>query len=145
MLAKTFTVPVIGFNKRLACLNDHCLKMASYGWLKGTVSKYTQKNAILNYFQQQNTISEAKEVARSILNNVLNNSLTDSTDYYLWFCKWIWNSKQCTETDHFGSRLNKSTFEKWTEKFPLLIVINIKEQTTPSCKICQDQRDILKF
>ena len=26
-LAKTFTVPGIVFNKRLTCLNDHCLKM----------------------------------------------------------------------------------------------------------------------
>jgi len=39
-----------------------------------------QKNAILNYFQLQNTTSEAKRIARSILNNVFNNSVTDSTD-----------------------------------------------------------------
>ena len=54
--------------------------MASCSRWKGTVSKYKQKNAILNYFQRQNTTSEAKEIVRSILNNVLNASLTDSTD-----------------------------------------------------------------
>ena len=54
--------------------------MASCGRCKGTVSKYTWKNAILNYFQPQNTTSEAKEIARSILNKVLNDSVTDSTD-----------------------------------------------------------------
>jgi len=46
-------------------------------------------------------------------------------------------------TDHSGSRVNKSMFEKWTEKFLWLIVNNIKEQTNPNCKICQEQRDTL--
>ena len=79
-LEKTFTVPLILFNKHLACLNDHCLKMASRGRWKGTVSKYTQKNAILNYFHPKNTTSEAKKIARSILNNVFNSLVTDSSD-----------------------------------------------------------------
>jgi len=60
VLANTFTVTVIVFNNRLACLNDHCIKMTSRGWWKGTVSKYTQKNAIPNYFQMQNTTTEAE-------------------------------------------------------------------------------------
>ena len=34
--------------------------MASRGQWKGNVSKYTQKNAILNYFRPKNTTSEAK-------------------------------------------------------------------------------------
>ena len=51
--------------------------MVSCGRWKGTVSKYTQ---IHNYFQPQNTTSEAKEIARSILNNVFNSSVTNSTD-----------------------------------------------------------------
>ena len=42
--------------------------------------KYTQKNAILNYFHPKNTTSEAKEIVRSILDDVLNDSVTDSTD-----------------------------------------------------------------
>ena len=42
-VAKTFTLPIKLFNKRLACLNDHCLKMVSCGRWKGTVSKYTEK------------------------------------------------------------------------------------------------------
>ena len=54
--------------------------MASLCRWKGTVSKYTQKNAILNYFQWQSTTSEAKEIASLNLNNVFNDSLTDSTD-----------------------------------------------------------------
>ena len=53
--------------------------MGSRGRWKGTVSKYTQKNAILNYFHSQNTTSDTKEIARSILNNVLNDSVTGST------------------------------------------------------------------
>ena len=54
--------------------------MVLRGRWKGTVSKCTQKNAILKYFQPQNTTSEAKEKARSILDDVLNDSVTDSTD-----------------------------------------------------------------
>ena len=67
-LANTFTIPVIVFNKCLACFNDHCLEMMSCGRWKGTLSKYTPKNTILSYFQLQNTTSEVKEIARSILN-----------------------------------------------------------------------------
>jgi len=48
-------------------------------------------------------------------------------------------------TAHTSSRVNKKTFEEWTEKFPWLILTNIKEQTTLSCKICQEQRDTLEF
>ena len=44
-----------------------------------------------------------------------------------------------------SSRVNKSRFEEWTGKFLWLIVNKIKEQTTLSCKICQEQRDTLKF
>ena len=46
--------------------------MASSGQWKATVLKYTEKNAIINYFQPQNTTSKAEEIARSILINVLN-------------------------------------------------------------------------
>jgi len=48
-------------------------------------------------------------------------------------------------TAHSVSCVNKKTFEEWTEKFPWLIVNKIKEQTTLSCKICQEQRDTQKF
>ena len=90
--------------------------------------KYTQKNAILNYFQPQNTSSEAKEIASSILNNDL---VTDSPDIAFDFVnellKHSFESAQ-KPTAHTGSRVN-----------------NIKEQTTPSPKTCQEQRDTLKF
>ena len=66
--------------------------MASRGWWKGTVSKYTQKNAFLNYFQPQKTTSEAKEIAWSILNNVLNDSVTDSKYIAFDFVNEIVNS-----------------------------------------------------
>ena len=85
--------------------------------------------------------------ARSILNNVLNNSLTDSTDIAFNLVNEIANSafeSAQKPTAHSGSHVNKSTFEKWTEKFPCLIVNNIKEQMTLSCNICQEQRDTLK-
>jgi len=59
-LANTFTIPVIDFNKHLVCFNDHCLKMTIHGRWKGTLSKYTQKNAIPNYFPSQNTTTEAE-------------------------------------------------------------------------------------
>ena len=55
----------------------------------GTVSKSTQKN----YFQPQNTTSEAKEIASLNLNNVFNDSLTDSTDIAFDFVNELWNSK----------------------------------------------------
>ena len=57
-LQKTFPVPVIVFHKRLACLNDHCFKMASHDRLKSI--QYTQKNAILNYLQPQNISCKGK-------------------------------------------------------------------------------------
>ena len=66
--------------------------MASQGWWKGTVSKYTQKNAVLNYFQPQKTTTEAKEIAWSILNNVLNDSVTDSKYIAFDFVNEIVNS-----------------------------------------------------
>ena len=66
--------------------------MASRGRWKGTVLKCTQKNAILKYFQPQNTTSEAKEIVRSILNNVLNKLVTDSTDIAFDFVIEIVNS-----------------------------------------------------
>ena len=93
-------------------------KIVSHG------SKYTQKNAILSYFQPQNTTSEAKEKVRSVLNNVLNDSVTGSTDIAFDFVNEIVNSSfesAQKPTAHSGSRVNKSMFEKWTEKFPLLI------------------------
>ena len=80
--------------------------------------KYTQKNAILKYFQPQNTTSEAKEIVRSILNNVLNKLVTDSTDIAFDFVIEIVNSSFESAQKplaHSGSRVNKSTFEKWTE------------------------------
>ena len=89
-IAKTFTLPIKLFNKRLACLNDHCLKMVSCGGWKGTVSKYTEKNC---YFQPQNTTSEAKEIVRSILDKILNDSINDSTDIAFDFVNEIVNSK----------------------------------------------------
>ena len=82
--------------------------------------------------------------ARSILNNVLNNSLTDSTDIAFDLVNEIANSafeSAQKPTAHSGSHVNKKTFEEWTEKFPLLIVNNIKEKTTPSCNICQELRE----
>ena len=48
-------------------------------------------------------------------------------------------------TAHTGSLVNKKTVGEWTVKFPWLIVNKIKEQTTLSCKICQEQGDTLKF
>ena len=83
--------------------------------------KYTQKNAILNYFQPQNTSSEAKEITSSILNNALNDLVTDSPDIALDFVNELLNNSfesAQKPTAHTGSRVNKSTFEKWTEKFP---------------------------
>ena len=38
-LANTFTIPVIVFNKHLACFNDHCLKIMSRGRWKGRFLK----------------------------------------------------------------------------------------------------------
>ena len=43
------------------------------------VSKYTQKNAILNYFQPENTTSAVEEIALSILSSVFNDLVTDSS------------------------------------------------------------------
>ena len=60
VLANSFTIPVRVFNNRLACFNDHCLKMTSCSRWKGTLSKYTQKNTILSYFQPQDTTTEAE-------------------------------------------------------------------------------------
>ena len=40
------------------------------------VSKYTQKNAILNYFQPENTTSAVEEIALSILSSVFNDLVT---------------------------------------------------------------------
>jgi len=79
----------------------------------------------------------------------VNNSVTDSkTDIAFDLVNEIVNSSfesAQKPTAHSGSRVNKKTFEEWTEKFPWLIVNKIKEQTTLSCKICQEQRDALKF
>ena len=50
------------------------------------------------------------------------------------------SAQKPTAHSHSGSHV-KSTFEKWTEKFTWLILNNIKQPTTPSCKICQEQRD----
>ena len=83
--------------------------MAPLDRWKGTISKYTQKNAILNYFELQNTTSEVKEIARSILNNVLNDSVTDSTDIAFDFVDKIVNSSFKSPqkpTAHSGSRVN---------------------------------------
>ena len=80
----------------------------------------------------------------SIFNNALNDSVTDSTDIAFDFVNSSFESTQKPRA-HSGSHVNKSTLVKWTEKFPWLIVNNINEQTTPSCKICQEQRDTLKF
>ena len=87
--------------------------MASCGWWEGTVSKYTQKNAILNYFHPKNTTPEAKEIVRSIFNHVLNDSVTDSTDIAVDFVNEIVNSpfeSAQKPTAHSGSSVNKSTF-----------------------------------
>ena len=70
--------------------------MASRGQWKGTVSKYTQKNATLNYFILQNTTSEAKDIASSILNIILNDSVTDSTDIAFDFVNEIVNAQKPT-------------------------------------------------
>ena len=120
--------------------------MASSRRWKGTVSKYTQKNVILNYFQLQNTTSEAKQIARSILNNVLNDLVNDSTDIAFDFVNEIVNSSfesAQKPTAHSGSRVNKSTSEKWTEKF-LADCQQYQRTTTLSFKIYQEQRDTLK-
>ena len=82
------------------------------------------------------------------LNNVLNDSMTDSADFAFDFVNEIVNSSfesAQTPTAHSGSRVNKSMFEKWIEKCAWLIVNNVKEQATPSCNICQEQRDTLKL
>ena len=87
--------------------------MATLCRWKGTVSKYTQKNAILNYFQPQNTTSEAEEVVRSILNYLLNNSLTDSTDIAFDLVNEIVNSSLESAQKsmaYSGSHVNKKTF-----------------------------------
>ena len=74
-------------------------------------------------------MTDSPDIAFDFVNELLNNSFESAQK----------------PTAHTGSRVNKSTFEKWTEKFPWLIVNNIKEQTTPSRKTCQEQRDTLKF
>ena len=101
------------FNKHLASLNDHCLKMVSRGRWKGTVLKNTQKNAILNYFHPKNTTSEAKKIARSMLNNVLNDSVTVPIlpDFVNEIVNSLFVSAQ-KPTTHSDSRVNKSTSEK---------------------------------
>ena len=101
-----------------------------------------KRNSIHKKMQRQNTTSESKEIVRSIFNNVLIDSVTDSTDIAFDFVNSSFESAQIPLA-HSGSRVNKSTFEKWTEKVLWLIVNNIKEQTTPSSKICQEQRDTL--
>ena len=99
---------------------------------------YTKKN----YFQPQNTTSKAKEIARSTLNNFFEQF--GAFDFVNEIVNSSFESAQ-KPTAHSGSRVNKSMFENRTEKFPWLIVNNIKEQTTPSSQICQEQRNTLKF
>jgi len=73
--------------------------------------------------------------------------VTNSTDIAFDFVNEIVNSSfesAQKPTGHFGSRVNKSTFEKWTE-VSCLIVNNMKEQTSSSCKICQEKRDTLNI
>ena len=75
-------------------------------------------------------------------------SVTDTADIAFDFVNEIVNSSfESTQKPraHSGSHVNKSTLVKWTEEFPWLIVNNINEQTTPSCKICQEQRYTQKF
>ena len=74
--------------------------------------------------------------------------MTYSTDITFGFEKEIVNSSfesAQKPTALSGSRVNKSMFEKWIEKCAWLIVNNVKEQATPSCNICQEQRDTLKL
>jgi len=76
------------------------------------------------------------------LNNVFNSSMTGSTNITFDLVNEIVNSlleSAQKPTAHFVSRVNKKTFEEWTVKFPWLIVIKIKEQSTLSCKMCQKQ------
>ena len=61
------------------------------------------------------------------MNNVLNNSVTVSTDIAFDFANETVCTGTCSSfesaqkpTAHSGSHVNKSTFEKWTEKFPWL-------------------------
>ena len=79
------------------------------------------------------------------MTNVLNNSVTDTTNIAFDFVNEIVNSSfESTQkpTAHSGSCVNNSTLEKWTE---VSMADCKQEQTTPSCKICQEQRDTLKF
>jgi len=65
--------------------------------------------------------------------------VTDSTDIAFDIVNEIVNSSfESTQkpTAHTGSRVIKKTFVERTEKFPWLILKNIKELTTLSCKIC---------
>ena len=67
------------------------------------------------------------------MNNVLNDLVTDSTAIAFDCVDEIVNSSfenAPKPTAHPSSRVNKSTFEKWTEKFLWLIVNIIKEQNS---------------
>ena len=72
------------------------------------------------------------------MNNVLNNSVTDSTDIALDLVNEIVHLKA-----HRNQRPTPvvvlTAFEERTEKFSWLILNNIKEQTTISCKVCQER------
>ena len=76
-MKKPFTVPVILFNKRQACLNDHCLK-----WRHAANGK--EKYRSIHRKMQSSTIFAPRtphQKQRSILNNVLDDSVTDSTAF----------------------------------------------------------------
>jgi len=69
------------------------------------------------------------------LDNVLSDSLTDSTDIAFDFVNEIVNSSFESgqkPTAHSGSLVNKSSFEKWTEKCPWLIVTMSKNKQLPA-------------
>ena len=42
-------------------------------------------------------------------------------------------------TAHSGSRVNKKTFEEWTEKFPCLILNNIKNKQLSAVKYARSR------
>ena len=73
--------------------------------------------------------------------------MTDSTNIAFDFVNEIVNSSfESTQKPTIPVVVyTRAHSKKWTEKFPWLIVNNIREQTTPSSKICQEQRDTLKF
>lgn len=132
--------------------------MASNRRGKRKLPAKVQSNLLDSYLKRQNTSSDGKTIAKSILDELILSTVTSSWDICSSILDDILSSVNTAVSDtdglqlvkikkdaHTGAKTSTKTLNAWKEQFPWLVFHTEGGQLRLKCRTCMDKQDQLKL